>query len=135
MAAARAVYTTTFVLYCRAPQGDWARQGEWAETDEFEALSAAHAADDEAKWQAVRLMNVRTYPDGRAPQETIAWMTGIPKAGKVKSRGGGSVVGDDGGGRDSGGGDTQVIAGRDGPPGKRKKKKRPTVNYHLQRIF
>ncbi|GEM_PF-895370 len=124
MAAARAVYTTTFVLYCRAPQGDWARQGEWAETDEFEALSAAHAADDEAKWQAVRLMNVRTYPDGRAPQETIAWMTGIPKAGKVKSRGGGSVVGDDGGGRDSGGGDTQVIAGRDGPPGKRKKKKR-----------
>ena len=98
MAAARAVYTTTFVLYCRAPQGDWARQGEWAETDEFEALSAAHAADDEAKWQAVRLMNVRTYPDGRAPQETIAWMTGIPKAGKVKSRGGGSVVGEDGGG-------------------------------------
>ena len=72
MAAARVVYTTTFVLYCREPQGTWVRQGEWPETDEFEALSAAHAADDQAKWQAVRLMNQRTYPDGRAPQETIA---------------------------------------------------------------
>lgn len=122
MAAARAVYTTTFVLYCRAPQGDWARQGEWAETDEFEALTAAHAADDEAKWQAVRLMNVRTYPDGRAPQETIAWMTGIPKAGKVKSRGGGGGGGDEGG-RD-GGDDARAIAGRDAPPGKKKKRKR-----------
>ena len=140
MAAARVVYTTTFVLYCRAPDGDWERQGEWPETDEFEALSAAHSADDESKWQAVRLMNQRTYPDGRAPQETISWMTGIPKAGKVAARGGGGGGG--GGGDDSGGGDTsggqdagggasggassgpQPIAGRDDQGGKKKKKKR-----------
>jgi class 3 adenylate cyclase len=122
LAAARAVYTTTFVLYCRAPQGDWVVQGEWAETDEFEALTAAHGADDQAKWQAVRLMNVRTYPDGRAPQETIAWMTGIPKAGKVKSRSGGGGGGDDVGGKD--GGDSQAIAGRDGPGNKKRKRKR-----------
>jgi len=113
LAAARVVYTTTFVLYCREPQGTWVRQGEWPETDEFEALSAAHAADDQAKWQAVRLMNQRTYPDGRAPQETIAWMTGIPRGGQTKPRGGGA---DDAA-------EVQAIAGRDAPDRKKKKRK------------
>ena len=132
MAAARVVYTTTFVLYCRVPQGDWVREGEWPETDEFEALSAAHSADDQAKWQAVRLMNVRTYPDGRAPQETIAWMTGIPRAGKIQSRGGGNGGGGNGGGGngDSDAGDSggragpQPIAGHDEQDKKKRKKKR-----------
>jgi adenylate cyclase len=131
--AARVVYTTTFVLYCRASEGDWAHQGEWAETDEFEALTAAHNADDQAKWQAVRLMNRRTYPDGRPPQETIAWMTGIPRAGKAKPRSGGSGGGDSGGGGNGGGGnggggdtgaDSQPIAGQGAPDKKRRKKRR-----------
>ena len=129
MAAARVVYTTTFVLYCRAPQGEWVQKGEWAETDEFEALSAAHSADDEAQWQAVRLMSVRTYPDGRAPQETIAWMTGIPRAGKSKPRsgGGGDSGGEKGGGGNGGGGGRigGDGAGTDqGAPDRKKKKKR-----------
>ncbi len=132
MAAARVVYTTTFVLYCRASEGDWARQGEWAETDEFEALTAAHDADDQAQWQAVRLMSRRTYPDGRPPQETIAWMTGIPRAGKTKPRGSGGGGSDRGGG-DSGGGESgrenggRATTGADGnnaPPGKKRRKKR-----------
>lgn len=128
MAAARVVYTTTFVLYCRAPEGDWVHQGEWAETDEFEALTAAHDADDQAKWQAVRLMNRRTYPDGRPPQETIAWMTGIPRAGKSKPRGsgGGSNGGSDGhgseNGRESGGRTTGAVS--NDAPGKKRRKKR-----------
>ncbi|MEP1028049.1 MAG: adenylate/guanylate cyclase domain-containing protein, partial [Alphaproteobacteria bacterium] len=129
MAAARVVYTTTFVLYCRAPEGDWVHQGEWAETDEFEALTAAHDADDQAKWQAVRLMNRRTYPDGRPPQETIAWMTGIPRAGKSKPRGsgGGSNGGSDGGGSENGresGGRTTGADSNDAPRKKRRKKRK-----------
>jgi class 3 adenylate cyclase len=135
LAAARVVYTTTFVLYCREAQGAWVNQGEWPETDEFEALSAAHSADDEAKWEAVRLMNMRTYPDGRAPQETIAWMTGIPRGGKSAPRGGKAGGGDSGGGdsgRSGGGGggrsgsgqSAQASAGRDGAGKKKKRKKR-----------
>lgn len=128
MAAARVVYTTTFVLYCRAPEGDWVHQGEWAETDEFEALTAAHDADDQAKWQAVRLMNRRTYPDGRPPQETISWMTGIPRAGKSKPRGsgGGSNGGSDGGGSENGreSGGRATGADSNDAPGKKRRKKR-----------
>lgn len=134
MAAARVVYTTTFVLYCRASEGDWAHQGEWAETDEFEALTAAHDADDQSKWQAVRLMNRRTYPDGRPPQETIAWMTGIPRAGKAKPRNGGGGNGGNGSGsgdKGGGGGDNtskgagnQPIAGQGSPDKKRRKKRK-----------
>ncbi|HBT43437.1 MAG TPA: hypothetical protein DEB21_15975, partial [Rhodospirillaceae bacterium] len=112
------------MLYCRAPEGDWVHQGEWAETDEFEALTAAHDADDQAKWQAVRLMNRRTYPDGRPPQETIAWMTGIPRAGKSKPRGsgGGSNGGSDGHGSENGresGGRTTGADSNDAPGKKR----------------
>ncbi|MEQ9683976.1 MAG: hypothetical protein RLO49_14820, partial [Rhodospirillales bacterium] len=134
LAAARVVYTTTFVLYCRASEGDWAHQGEWAETDEFEALTAAHDADDQSKWQAVRLMNRRTYPDGRPPQETIAWMTGIPRAGKAKPRNGGGGNGGNGSGsgdKGGGGGDNtskgagnQPIAGQGSPDKKRRKKRK-----------
>ncbi|MEQ9557620.1 MAG: adenylate/guanylate cyclase domain-containing protein, partial [Rhodospirillales bacterium] len=119
------------MLYCRASEGDWAHQGEWAETDEFEALSAAHDADDQSKWQAVRLMNRRTYPDGRPPQETIAWMTGIPKAGKAKPRGGGGGGGGNGGDGGNGkenrtdkGADNQPIAGHGTPDKKRRKKRK-----------
>ncbi|MEK9672468.1 MAG: adenylate/guanylate cyclase domain-containing protein [Rhodospirillaceae bacterium] len=79
MAAPKIVYKTSFVLYCRASGGDWVEKGEWQEAQEQDALATAHASDDESQWQTVRLINVRTYPDGRAPQETIAWMTGIPK--------------------------------------------------------
>lgn len=130
MAAARVVYTTTFVLYCRASEGDWAHQGEWAETDEFEALSAAHDADDQSKWQAVRLMNRRTYPDGRPPQETIAWMTGIPRGGKTKPRSGGGGNGDGDGGNgkgnrtDKGADNQQPIAGHGTSDKKRRKKRK-----------
>jgi adenylate cyclase len=134
LAAARVVYTTTFVLYCRASEGDWARQGEWAETDEFEALTAAHDADDQAQWQAVRLMSRRTYPDGRPPQETIAWMTGIPRAGKTKPRGSGGGGSDRGGGDSGGGGGGEsgrenggratTGAGGNNAPGKKRRKKR-----------
>ncbi len=113
LAEKKAIFKTNFVLYCRASGGEWVNKGEWEEAEEATALSAAHAADDESEWQAVRLMNVRTYPDGRTPQETIAWMTGIPKGGAGKVRGGG-------GGGD--GGEVQAIAGRD--PGKKKKKKK-----------
>tara|TARA_R110002073_G_scaffold139354_3_gene289605 strand:- start:278 stop:2128 length:1851 start_codon:yes stop_codon:yes gene_type:complete len=122
------------VLYCRASEGDWAHQGEWAETDEFEALTAAHDADDQSKWQAVRLMNRRTYPDGRPPQETIAWMTGIPRAGKAKPRNGGGGNGGNGSGsgdKGGGGGDNtskgagnQPIAGQGSPDKKRRKKRK-----------
>tara|TARA_R110002073_G_scaffold139355_2_gene289612 strand:- start:409 stop:2256 length:1848 start_codon:yes stop_codon:yes gene_type:complete len=116
------------VLYCRAPEGDWVHQGEWAETDEFEALTAAHDADDQAKWQAVRLMNRRTYPDGRPPQETISWMTGIPRAGKSKPRGsgGGSNGGSDGGGSENGreSGGRATGADSNDAPGKKRRKKR-----------
>jgi adenylate cyclase len=134
LAAARVVYTTTFVLYCRASEGDWARQGEWAETDEFEALTAAHDADDQAQWQAVRLMSRRTYPDGRPPQETIAWMTGIPRAGKTKPRGSGGGGSDRAGGDSGGGGGGEsgrenggratTGAGGNNAPGKKRRKKR-----------
>jgi len=130
LAAARVVYTTTFVLYCRASEGDWAHQGEWAETDEFEALSAAHDADDQSKWQAVRLMNRRTYPDGRPPQETIAWMTGIPRGGKTKPRSGGGGNGDGDGGNgkgnrtDKGADNQQPIAGHGTSDKKRRKKRK-----------
>ena len=142
MAAKKPVYTTTFVLYCREAGGAWIKQGEWDETSEFEALSAAHEADDQAKWQAARLMNVRTYPDGRAPQETIAWMTGIPRAGAVKAKGrpggepGGGETGTPGtspaaGGRGGGGSggaaagasEVQAIAGHDAGPRKKRRKK------------
>ncbi|MEQ9172760.1 MAG: adenylate/guanylate cyclase domain-containing protein [Rhodospirillales bacterium] len=122
------------MLYCRASEGDWAHQGEWAETDEFEALTAAHDADDQSKWQAVRLMNRRTYPDGRPPQETIAWMTGIPRAGKAKPRNGGGGNGGNGSGsgdKGGGGGDNtskgagnQPIAGQGSPDKKRRKKRK-----------
>ncbi|HBC06302.1 MAG TPA: hypothetical protein DC046_01825 [Rhodospirillaceae bacterium] len=116
------------MLYCRASEGDWAHQGEWAETDEFEALTAAHNADDQAKWQAVRLMNRRTYPDGRPPQETISWMTGIPRAGKSKPRGssGGSNGGSDGGGSENGreSGGRATGADSNDTPGKKRRKKR-----------
>mgnify|MGYP003670261476 FL=1 len=136
MAAARVVYTTTFVLYCRASEGDWVRQGEWAETDEFEALTSAHDADDQSKWQAVRLMSRRTYPDGRPPQETIAWMTGIPRAGKAKLRGSGGGGGDEsdrkngGGGGSDGSGNDRKNGGRatgadsNNTPGNKRRKKR-----------
>ncbi|MAY67036.1 MAG: hypothetical protein CMM77_07910 [Rhodospirillaceae bacterium] len=125
LAAARVVYTTTFVLYCRAPEGEWVHQGEWAETDEFEALTAAHDADDQAKWQAVRLMNRRTYPDGRPPQETISWMTGIPRAGKSKPRSNGNGGGGNGDGHaDAGNGATGQPAAERGAPGKKRRKKR-----------
>lgn len=134
MAAARVVYTTTFVLYCRASEGDWVRQGEWAETDEFEALTSAHDADDQSKWQAVRLMSRRTYPDGRPPQETIAWMTGIPRAGKAKLRGSGGGGGDEsdrknGGGSDGSGNDRKnggraTGADSNNTPGNKRRKKR-----------
>src|SRR5690606_6435871 len=129
--------------YCREAGGAWIRQGEWDETSEFEALSAAHEADDQAKWQAARLMNVRTYPDGRAPQETIAWMTGIPRAGAVKAKGrpagepGGGDTGTSGAspaasGRSGGGSggaaagattEVQAIAGHDAGPRKKRRKK------------
>lgn len=134
MAAARVVYTTTFVLYCRAPDGDWAHQGEWAETDEFEALTAAHDADDQSKWQAVRLMSRRTYPDGRPPQETIAWMTGIPRAGKTKPRGSGGGDGGESDRKNGGGGDGNGSDRKNGgratgadsnnAPGNKRRKKR-----------
>jgi len=134
LAAARVVYTTTFVLYCRAPDGDWAHQGEWAETDEFEALTAAHDADDQSKWQAVRLMSRRTYPDGRPPQETIAWMTGIPRAGKTKPRGSGGGDGGESDRKNGGGGDGNGSDRKNGgratgadsnnAPGNKRRKKR-----------
>jgi len=143
LASKRPVYTTTFVLYCREAGGAWVNQGEWDETSEFEALTAAHSADDQSKWQAVRLMNVRTYPDGRAPQETISWMTGIPRAGAAKAKGrtagggdtpdaapapgvGGKPDGARAGGRngaDPAESETQAIAGHEGAPRKKRRKK------------
>ncbi len=81
----------SYDLLCKVPGKTWTPQGSYTEAEYLAALSAAQEADSNGQWEAVRLMQVKSFGDDRKPLETIAWMSGVnisKGAGKGKTGGG-----------------------------------------------